>query len=148
MRKVLFLSIKPEFANKIINGDKTIELRKVKPKVNNGDYVLIYSTSPVKAIIAIGKVKDIFFDKPKIIWSKYKKQLGIDKVRYNSYFENKELAVAIKLKEIQELDELYRLEKIKLKNPEFHPPQSYMYFSWFKAVELFDNLNNLRFSFD
>lgn len=148
MKKVLFLSIKPEFANKIVNGVKTIELRKVKPKINNNDIVIIYSSSPVKAVIAIGKVKNVLLDNPKIIWSKYKKQLGIDKQRYNEYYQNKEFAVAIKLKEIQELDEFYKLDTIKLDNPKFHPPQSFMYFSWYKATELIRGLDNFSFAFE
>ena len=148
MKNVLFLSVKPEFANKIINGDKTIELRKVKPKIKNDDIVIIYSTSPVKAVIAIGRIKGVFFDNPNIIWSKYKKHLGIDKQRYNEYYENKKIAVAIKLKEIKELDEFYELDKIKSENPTFHPPQSFMYFTWCKAVELIKSLDNYKIVFE
>ncbi len=146
-KKVLFLSIKPEFANKIISGVKTIELRKVKPNVNNGDLVIIYSTSPVKAIIAIGKVKDVFLGDPNLIWNKYKNQLGIDKQRYYQYFENRETAVAIKINEIQELEEAFELNTIKESHPKFQPPQSYMYFSWCKAVKILSSLKDYKFAF-
>ena len=42
--KYLFLAIKPEFANKILAKEKTIELRKVRPNIKEGDYIIIYYT--------------------------------------------------------------------------------------------------------
>ena len=44
---ILLISVKPEFAEKILRGEKTIELRKSAPKkVDIEDYILIYVTSP------------------------------------------------------------------------------------------------------
>ena len=39
IKKYLFISVKPEFANKIIAKEKCIELRKIKPHVKAGDYI-------------------------------------------------------------------------------------------------------------
>ena len=48
VENILLISVKPEFAKKIINGEKTIELRKSTPKrVNKDNYILIYVTSPI-----------------------------------------------------------------------------------------------------
>ena len=59
MRKFLFISIKPEFANKIMSKKKSIELRKNKPNADIGDFVLIYSTQPKKSVIGFAKIKRI-----------------------------------------------------------------------------------------
>lgn len=51
--KAIFLSIKPEWAEKIYNGEKTIEWRKSKLKLdrnNRHTRVYIYETAPVKRI--------------------------------------------------------------------------------------------------
>lgn len=51
--KAILLSIKPEWAEKIYNGEKTIEWRKSRPKLdrnNRHTRVYIYETAPVKRI--------------------------------------------------------------------------------------------------
>lgn len=51
--KAILLSIKPEWAEKIYNGEKTIEWRKSRPKLdrnNRHTRVYIYETAPVKHI--------------------------------------------------------------------------------------------------
>ena len=51
-RKYLFIAVKPEYANKLISGKKDIELRKMKPNVQPGDYVIIYASAPVKVLLS------------------------------------------------------------------------------------------------
>ena len=41
IHKYLFIAVKPEYANKLISGKKDIELRKMKPNILPGDYVII-----------------------------------------------------------------------------------------------------------
>ena len=84
--KYLFLSIKPEFANKILAKEKTIELRKVRPNIKEGDYIIIYASSPVKGVVGFGRVKKIIETSPYEMWRIYSSQLGIDKIRYDNYF--------------------------------------------------------------
>ena len=57
--KYLFIAVKPEYANKLISGEKDIELRKTKPHVQAGDYVIIYASAPAKAVWGYGKIKRI-----------------------------------------------------------------------------------------
>ena len=66
--KYLFIAVKPEYANKLISGKKDIELRKMKPNVQSGDYVIIYASAPVKAVLRFGKVKTIIECTPKCLW--------------------------------------------------------------------------------
>ena len=46
MSKAVMLSIRPKWAEKIINGDKTIEVRKTRPKMNTPFKCYIYCTLP------------------------------------------------------------------------------------------------------
>lgn len=56
----IILSIKPKFTNLILDGSKTIEMRtKIGKKFINGARIIIYSSSPTKAIVAIAKIKKI-----------------------------------------------------------------------------------------
>lgn len=46
--KSILISIKPEYVEKILNGEKTIEIRKTKPNIELPCKVYIYCTKPKK----------------------------------------------------------------------------------------------------
>ena len=128
MKRALFISVKPEFVEKIFNGSKTIELRKSAPNVVVDDIVIIYCTSPVMSVIGTCKVKEIISSKPTKLWNDYSSKMGIDRERYFEYFEGKETAVGILLKEVKRSKKEIPLSKLKMKFRNFHPPQTYRYF--------------------
>lgn len=129
MATALFISVKPEFAEKIFTGNKTIELRKCTPKARKGDLVIVYSTDPIKAVIGICYVSDIIKLSPKKMWQLHKASLGIDKKRFDAYYENYETAIGIKLKSIWLLGSQISLSKIRSILPGFQPPQTFKYYN-------------------
>ena len=46
MSKAVLISIRPKWCEKIVNGDKTIEVRKTRPKMNTPFKCYIYCTLP------------------------------------------------------------------------------------------------------
>ena len=127
-KKYLFISVKPEFAEKIIAKEKKIELRKVKPHVKIGDYVIIYASSPMKSVIGFGMIQQIIETTPEQMWRKYSSVLGIDKPRFDNYYDGKARAIGIKIQEIQEIPPIH-LENLRSVTPNFQPPQVYRYVS-------------------
>ncbi|WP_270985525.1 ASCH domain-containing protein [Campylobacter helveticus] len=93
------LSIKPEFAEAIFNGKKKFEYRKVifKKKVK---YIQVYVTKPVGKIIGEFEIEEIIKDNPIRIWERTKGYSGIKKSLYMQYFQNRQVAYAIKIKKI------------------------------------------------
>lgn len=128
MRKYLFISIKEEYTNRIFEGTKKIELRKSKPNVAPGDKVIIYCTSPVKAIVGIAQIKDIIVHRPNTMWRLHSKVLGIDKQSYLDYYGNSEKAIGIVLSKPKKLANNIGLSLIKEHVPTFTPPQTFKYF--------------------
>jgi predicted transcriptional regulator len=128
MANVLVVSIKPEFATKIFNGEKSIELRKSAPKVNPGDTMVVYCTDPVKAVIGICEVKEVLKMKPAHLWKAHNSVLGIDKKRYEEYYSNVSTAVAIVIGAVARLDTQISLKTIKENLPSFQPPQTFAYY--------------------
>jgi hypothetical protein len=58
-RRDVLVSIRPNFASKILDGDKTVELRRKFPEVGAmGMTALIYSSSPVSAIVGYARFDD------------------------------------------------------------------------------------------
>ena len=117
------LSIKPEFAFKIFDGEKKYEFRKVvfkNPKVKT---VVVYASSPVQKVIGEFEIEDILSSNPNEIWKKTKKYSGITEDFFYEYFENREIAHAIKIKGIKKYE-----KPLSLKDDfKVMPPQSYLY---------------------
>lgn len=80
----IILSIKPEFAEKILNGEKLFEFRKQVPR-QKVSWVFIYASSPFKKIIGRFRVNNILNGTPEEIWEKCGSQGGIDQDRFFAY---------------------------------------------------------------
>lgn len=118
----VLLPIKPEYANKIVNQTKLYEYRKIKCK-KNIDRIVIYSTSPVKRIIAEVEVKSVLSDSPVKLWNETKEYSGISKTKYMKYFENKDIAFAYELGKVTVYESPMMLQDIGIN----YYPQSYVY---------------------
>lgn len=94
----VLLSIKPEYANKILSGDKHYEFRKVIFKDKNVKSVVIYATMPVGKVIGEFDVEHIIQDNPKSLWKLTKEHSGITKLFFDEYFYGRDKAFAIKVK--------------------------------------------------
>ncbi|MFR9545927.1 MAG: hypothetical protein SNJ29_10165 [Rikenellaceae bacterium] len=136
-QKYLFVSIKPEFAQKIVAKEKSIELRKMRPHVSKGDYIIIYSSSPVQSVIGFGLIKSIIETSPSEMWAIHHSKLGIDEERFNKYYINTNKAIGIEVESIKKVEPI-NLKTIKKVIPHFHPPQIYRY------VERIDIRNILK----
>lgn len=140
MSKFLFISVKPEYADKIINHQKTIELRKNLPNVNNGDYVIIYATVPIKTVVGFAKIKQIIRTNPKQMWSENSDRLGISKEEFEKYYANSEISVGIEINSVTKLNVGFSLQEIKKFIPKFSPPQTYKYLSNNQALRLYKSI--------
>jgi len=120
--KVL-LSIKPEFAFKIFDGEKKFEFRKVIFKNPDIRTVVVYASSPVQQVIGEFEIDDILSSSPDEIWELTKKYSGISEMYFHEYFENRLVAHAIKIKNTK------RYKKPMSLKEDFNgsPPQSYLY---------------------
>lgn len=118
----ILLPIKPEYANRIVEQTKLYEYRKNICK-KNIDKIVIYSTSPVKRIIAEVEVKAVISNTPNKLWNETKQYSGISKTKYMKYFENKDIAFAYELGKVIVYKQPKKLEDIGID----YYPQSYVY---------------------
>jgi predicted transcriptional regulator len=120
--KVL-LSIKPEFANEILNGSKKYEFRRMIFKNPDITEVLIYSSSPVQKVVGEFKIDFIINKDLKELWADTKEHAGITEEYFFEYFEGKSKGYAIKVQDVIEYKKPLKLkEKFGL-----NPPQSFAY---------------------
>lgn len=126
---ILVISIKPKYAEKIFSGIKTIELRKSIPqKVSKESSVLIYVTSPIFEIWGTCIIEEVVKEEISVFWSKFGSISGVTLNEFNEYYENKNVACGIKLKNIKKVSNNHlSLSRLREIIPGFSPPQTYKY---------------------
>jgi len=124
---VLLLSIHEKYASQIFDGRKTVELRKLKPRLEAGDLIVVYVTSPRKEIVGILEVSKVVSYPPDILWNIVEKKSGVTAHEFNSYFENAPLGFAIFVRKYVNFVEPLKLNIVREKWSNFRPPQGYQY---------------------
>jgi len=123
----VLLSIKPKYVEEIKKGNKEYEFRKSLCKKENYDKlekVFIYSTYPIKKIVARFWFNYVTEDHPEILWEKYKDSSGIDEQEFFNYFQGREKGLAIKISDLKFFKNPIDPHKIF---PDFNAPQSFCY---------------------
>lgn len=121
--KVL-MSIKPEFVDRIISGEKSYEFRRVLYKRTDITHIVVYASSPVCRLVGEIEVASIHSDTPDNLWEKTKDKAGISEQFFFAYFSGRDKAHAIEVKSFLPYDEHI---KLKDKYPTLVPPQSFCY---------------------
>ena len=127
MSRHLFLSIRPEFTDKILQGVKRAEFRRTRPRVEPGHPVILYASSPVMGIVGFAQVKRVVSGSPTRLWNLFREEGGIDRARFRDYFKGASGAHAITLTGVEPLDETLDLARIRSALPGFNPPQAFVY---------------------
>ncbi|MBT4512283.1 MAG: ASCH domain-containing protein [Chloroflexi bacterium] len=125
---VLFLSIRPRYANKILEGIKTVELRRVHPKrIGKGDIVLIYAPSPVKSLVGAFEVDRVVEKPVEELWHIANGKNGITRNEFDAYFKGVTIGVGIFFNKVWRLPKPIQLQELREIIRDFHPPQGFRY---------------------
>lgn len=122
MSTAAILSIKPAYANQIIAGAKTIELRKSSMGLSEDDVILVYSSAPEQQFAFWFRVKSVETLPIDQMWRRYSDRLGISYEDYSAYFNGMAAAVGFHIGKVQPLKPI-PLEKTEQLVPGFVPPQ-------------------------
>src|SRR4051812_25136463 len=123
----LLLSLRPRYADLLLEGSKTVELRRVKPAASEGSTVLLYASSPTMTLVGRAEVAKIHVASLNEIWREHGDRTGITRKEYDCYFAGIDRAVAIELKQIRRLERPRPLDDLRRRLAGFRPPQSYRY---------------------
>lgn len=127
MNKVLLLSIRPIYSEKIFSGEKRVELRRLRPSVHAGDLVLVYTSSPSCELTGAFVVRGVDASTPEKLWTKVRGACGISRRQYDDYYRGSKKAYGIKIERAWRLDVPLKLACMRKRSARFHPPQSYRY---------------------
>lgn len=141
--RALLISIQPRFANAILSGAKTIELRRTMPTLEPDALALIYSSTPTKALVGWASVEDIVRASPHALWKAHKDAAGITASEYRAYFAGRPHAYGLRLAHVESADMPITLEE--LREHDLQPPQSWRYISGELARRLVNQMTHQTF---
>ncbi|WP_416671339.1 ASCH domain-containing protein [Egbenema bharatensis] len=125
--RILLLSIRPEYADKIFRGIKKVELRRTRPRLCGGDLVIVYASSPRKALIGVFEVQRVIQKPLEDLWEEVQEKAGISYQDFCSYYEGVSIGCGIFLSKACYFHEPVNLERLRQEWDNFRPPQSYRY---------------------
>lgn len=122
--RAVLLSIKPRYAELILAGSKTVELRRSWPS-NDVGVMVLYASAPVQKLVGIAYVKRVEELNIDELWTLAQARGGgVTKEELVEYFEGKRSAYGIIIEGVRTA---VRQVEPKRLFPDFVPPQSFLY---------------------
>lgn len=122
----ILISIKPKYADRILDGRKTVELRKRSARIEPGTRVLIYSTAPCCAVVGEARISFREQLQCEELWQRHGKSAAITLSEFNDYYGDEEEGVAFGIEDVRRYPEPVSLNALRDADDGFRPPQSYM----------------------
>lgn len=123
--QTLLMSLRPEFAEPILQGRKTVELRRKFSKKYEGSTIVFYVTHPVQRFMFTAKVTKVDHSQKKHLWNMYRQECGISQAAFDKYFTGTSHGYAIHLSGIKLTPNQLLLKYAKEVCPQLRPPQSF-----------------------
>ena len=128
--RTLLLSVKPRFAEKVLRGEKTIELRRVRPqRIGPCDTILLYATAPLALFVGFCRITEVLVDSPEALWPKVRGLAGVTREEYFRYFQDARSATGIVIEQPVPFVDDFSLDDSRRYVPGFMPPRSFCYVS-------------------
>ncbi len=125
--RALLLSLRPMYAEMILAGRKSVELRRIRPRAEAGTLVVVYASSPVRHVLGTCRVIDITEAAPTAIWNLHGPQTGIGRATFRDYFHGVDRGVAISVGAPHRLASPVSLDEMRDLSVTLEPPQSFRY---------------------
>jgi predicted transcriptional regulator len=144
----LLMSIKTEYARKVVSGEKKVEIRRKFSKKWRGSKVSIYASGRERSLVGDALIKDVVVDGPENVWERFSDQIGCTKKEFDKYTESKNKVYAIVLEDAVPYPKSISIKEVSsLTRENLRPPQNYYNLNnnakWADAVSLAASLQSL-----
>lgn len=123
--QILLMSIRPEFAELILQGRKTVEFRRKFSKKYKGATIVFYITHPAQQFMFSTTIAQVDHSQKKELWNMYQQECGISQAVFDEYFSGIDYGYAIHMSNLKPLPNQLVLERAKKVCPQLRPPQSF-----------------------
>jgi len=124
--RAVLLSLRPRFADAILAKHKTVELRRTRPNVAAGATLVLYSASPVRAVVGLARLTYIDEAPPQELWQQVAAHSGVSRLEYDAYFANATKAFALHIEQAAALPAPVTLAQLRDEHG-LAPAQSFRY---------------------
>lgn len=91
----VLLSIHPEFTRAILDGSKTVEIRRGRVRWDAGDWVWLYATAPLAHVAGVVVVNYVDVADADDVWRAHRVGCGLSRGRYRAYTRGAPVVSAI-----------------------------------------------------
>lgn len=123
--KIIVLSIKPKFAEAILNGTKKWEYRRTPPSIEETTPMVLYATEETKAIVGACQVTQLLRKPLESLIELTLSETTSTREGLKEYFKGIELCSALRVENPFRTE--IKLEEIRELMPSFMAPQSFYY---------------------
>lgn len=134
--KYVLLSIQPNYAEMILNGTKTVELRRNFPSVEKNQWVILYASSPVKAILGAFQIDFVVQEETRQLWRTVSELAGVTREEFDFYYSGTNSGYGIFINRTHRYDRPVPLSELRHSLSNFSPPQSFRYLDYKQAAQL------------
>lgn len=124
--RTLLLSLRPRFADAILAGTKTIEVRRRPINASVGTPIILYASSPMRAVVGTASLAGVHTYDHDTAWRRYRHTLGLVRREFDAYLEGTSRVYLLLLHNVCGLDRRLPLQHLREDGP-FRPPQSFRY---------------------
>ena len=125
--RMVVLSLKPRFAEAILAGTKTVELRRTTPKIEVPTRALLYASTPVRALLGSCIITSVASARLTELWCEFGSRADLPYQEFKRYFEGVEVGAALALAQQRPFTRIVPLQDLRAEPTGFRPPQSFAY---------------------
>lgn len=123
--EAVILSVKPCWAEAILTGKKTVELRrKFTSKLPPGSTAFIYASAPTSSLVGVVIIERVWCSTPQKLWLEIRSKANVSFNDYQAYFAGAPSASALFLSNAQRFEPPLHIGDLRAQFS-FHPPVSW-----------------------
>ncbi|WP_420610494.1 hypothetical protein [Candidatus Poriferisodalis sp.] len=126
--RALVLALKPRFAEAMLAGTKTVEVRRAMPRITVPTLALLYASGSVRALVGTCLVRSVARYPADELWHLYGTDTALSRVEFDAYLQGRDSGVAVLLESAEPLAAPISLHTLRRAHG-FRPPQSFAYVS-------------------
>jgi predicted transcriptional regulator len=123
----VLLSLRPRFADALLDGSKTAEIRRRPVRIASGSVGLVYASSPARALIGAVVVGAVDVATPEQLWRRHGPATALERDEYDAYLAGRPIACALIISATTRFRERVELEELRERERSFVAPQSYRF---------------------
>lgn len=126
-RSHVLVSLRPRFAELVLSGLKTTELRRGPSRVTPGMIALIYASTPLRALLGAVQITEVHTYAPSTVWRRWGPTTGLRRGEFDGYVAGCDRVTAMLLGARCMFPEPVSLSELRARSASFVAPQSYRY---------------------